>query len=59
MAESLLVSFASLAMQTPAPAPDKTLVQYISEGGEIGYLIIMAKYDFRLEKRRFCHFTAV
>ena len=40
MAESLLVSFASLAMQTPAPTPDKTLVEYISEGGEIGYLII-------------------
>ncbi len=45
MVESLILSFGALAMQgadTPAlPAsPDKTLVQYIAEGGEIGYIII-------------------
>lgn len=43
MGESLLRCFSLVAMQGAAPppaAPDKTLVQYIGEGGEIGYLII-------------------
>ncbi len=42
MVEPFLVSVAALAMQTPAPvpSPDKTLVQYIAEGGEIGYIIV-------------------
>lgn len=43
MGESLLQTFSVLAMQGAAPppaAPDKTLVQYIAEGGEIGYIII-------------------
>lgn len=42
MGESLLLAVGALAMQgadTPA-VPDKTLMQYISEGGEIGYIII-------------------
>lgn len=44
MGEPLLNLFSLVAMQgadaATKPAPDKTLLQYISEGGEIGYIII-------------------
>ena len=43
MVESIAGIFSTLAMQGaagPPPTPDKTLVQYIAEGGEIGYIII-------------------
>lgn len=43
MVDSVLLWSGMLALQgagAPAPAPDKTLMQYIGEGGEIGYIII-------------------
>jgi biopolymer transport protein ExbB len=43
MGESLLLSVGVLAMQGGGAAPsvpDKTLIQYIAAGGEIGYIII-------------------